>query len=250
MEQHPEIVEMATQSEVGTETPLQVETVAQLSPEERAELQEFKKNKAYFQSLTDKKISETQRELAEEKVRREIYERELAELKNPKPVERPLVKPVKPFKPEDFDPIDALTRGTPSYRYAEEHANYLEKLTEYNETLALRKEQQIDEKLKSFNEIAEQEKKKHEFLQYQQNLAIKLQAEGLDEASAIEAAKFFTSQDSGEPKTLTQMWKAIKASSPKPTYQTPPAPTGGGGSPKPEGDFTKSKDTSWIYKTK
>lgn len=252
METATQIVETAEESTVGTETPSQVETSAQLSEAEIAELIELKKSKTHFQSVADSKIAEANKKAMEEQLRREMLEKELESLRNPKPVEKPLTKPVKPVKPPDYDPLDAVTRGTSSYAYEQQYRDYLDALTEYQESLAARNEQKIEERLKFLAEIEQQKREEVQRAQFENTFIGGLQTEGgLDEASAREAFKFFTSKESADFKTLGQIWKLVKAGSPKQPYTAPPSPTGtaGGAQPNPS-EYTKNADKSWMYKTK
>jgi hypothetical protein len=241
-------VETAVESSEETS---KVETSAQLTQEEIAELLEMKKSKTHFQSIADSKISEANKKALEEQVRREMLERELESLKNPKPVERQLVKPIKPVKPSDFDDIEALTRGTSSYNYMRAKEDYADQMVDYQEALLIKQQEAITTRFKSLDELTEQEKKKVETAQFENNFVAGLQTQGMDELSAREAYKFFTSKESGDPKILAQIWKTIKTTPTKETYTAPPSPssTGGGAKPNPN-EYTKSNDTSWMYKTK
>ncbi len=250
METATELMGTETQSGMGTETPSTVETVAPLSPEEIAELQEFKKNKAFFQSKFDSKLSEVQKTALEEKIKAEMLEKELNSLKNPKPVERQLIEPVEPIQPSDYDDIEALTKGTSSYDYAQKYKRYVKELASYSKEVALRQGREMEEKLKPYIEIVEQEKKRNEFFQFQANLARELQAEGMDEVSAKKASVFFTTQDSGDRKILKQMWESLNKTPTKETYTAPPTPSGAGSGTINSSEFTKNADKSWMYKTK
>lgn len=240
----PEIVETAAQSE-------SVETAAQLTEAELAEFNEYKKNKAHFQSVADKQTTELQKKLLEEQIRREQIERELESLKNPKPAEPPLIKPVKPIKPADYDPIDAVTKGTSSYAYEQSYRQYLEDMAEYNERLLAKKEEELSKKLSVFDQIEEQRKAEEQRLQFKAQFINDLQLEGLDQNSASEAFEFFTSKESANPKTLAQIWRLLKTSSEKQTYSAPMPPTGVTQSNQPNPrEFTRNADKSWMYKVK
>jgi len=242
MEQPTEVVETATQPEV-------VETVAQLSPEEVAEFNDYKKNKAHFQSVADKQSTELQKKILEEQIKREQVERELEVLRNPKPTE--LIKPIKPVKPVDYDPIDAVTRGTSSYQYEQNYREYLESIADYNEKLLERKEQALSQKFSAFEQFQEQRKQEEERQRFKMDFVTKLQAEGLDADSSIKAFEFFTSNDSLNPKTLVHIWKSITSSLEKQSFSAPATPTGSSVSAKPSpGEYTKNADKSWMYKTK
>lgn len=239
-----EQVETAAQPEV-------VETAAQPTEAELAEFNEYRKNKAHFQSIADKQSAELQKKILEEQIRREQIERELESLKNPKPAEQPLVKPTKPAKPADYDPIDAVTRGTSSYAYEQNYRQYLEDMAEYNERLVAKKEQELSQKLSVFDQFQEQRKAEEQRLQMKAQFVNGMQLEGLDAKSAAEAFEFFTSKESADPKTLAQIWKLLKATPERQSFSTPASPTGTAQiNQSNPSEFTKNADKSWMYKTK
>lgn len=137
----PKVVEPAQVSEPELETPQEL-------PKGDEPKEVFDETAKHFQSIADKRLAE----LTKERLEREKLEAELNALRTPKPEVKPeLIEPTEPVMPSDYDPLDAITKGTTSYEYDQKFRKYMSDVAKYN--MALTKELKAEkEKLERVNQ--------------------------------------------------------------------------------------------------
>lgn len=247
--------ERTQMSEPQVETPVEdiEEPQGQLQDpiEETDEFKDWDKEKSVkaYREL-QRKITEREK-IAKEAERKAIILEEklrLQEEQRSKPqVDVPKKPAPLPPKPQNFSMADIFDEATASAQWwnmklqrDEEMAQYLD----YQEEQRLLKEQKQAEAIKA----------QQQFQTLKNERVSQLQGVGMTLSEAMEAFDFINSEESVKPENIKEYFRVIKGKKPTPPSkpQGTPTPAGvpGAETPVNRQEFTKSSDTSWMYKTK